>query len=199
MGRRRHRDVSLKRKHGSRAAVRARQWVARGRIAGHSRAPPCAFAKHVDSSSPPADLLAWLGTHRVFGRLDVQARAELAARLTRQALQPGSVCDAQTLRERLGLVLQGTIALAHGEADETPVLLGAGDLFGAGAGPHDASGAWSAVARDAAEVAFLPAADVTSLLAQQPAMTMFLAPIASAGSERGSDPYLGLITTPVEA
>jgi CBS domain-containing protein len=150
-------------------------------------------------SSPPADLLAWLGTHRVFGRLDVQARAELAARLTRQALQPGSVCDAQTLRERLGLVLQGTIALAHGEADETPVLLGAGDLFGAGAGPHDASGAWSAVARDAAEVAFLPAADVTSLLAEQPAMTMFLAPIASAGSERGSDPHLSLMTTPVRA
>jgi CBS domain-containing protein len=151
------------------------------------------------SSSSPADLLAWLGVHRVFGHLDAQARADLAARLTRQVLQPGSVCDAQSLRERLGMVLRGTIALAHGEADARPVLLGSGDLFGVGAGPHDASGAWTAVARDTAEVAFLPAADLASLLAEQPAMTLFLAPTGSAASQRGTDPHLSLMTTPVRA
>ncbi len=150
-------------------------------------------------SPPTTDLAAWLASHRVFGRLDAQARADLASGLSCQALPPGSVCDAQSLRERLGMVLRGTLALAQGDADAAPVLLGPGDLFGAGAGPHDASGAWSAVVRDAAELAFLPAAGVSRLLAEQPAMNLFLAPPAGSASARGSDPHLSLMTTPVRA
>ena len=106
------------------------------------------------------------------------------------------MCDAAALRERLGLVRGGTLALAHGDGE--PRLLRAGELFGAGAGPHDASGPWSLRAHDAAEVAFLPAGELQRLLAERPALGFFLAPAtASAAEARGSDPHLSLMTTPV--
>lgn len=149
----------------------------------------------------PTDLNAWLQTHRVFGRLDADARAALADKLTKQAFGPGApIAEGAALREQLALVLRGTVALHGGAAELAPVALPAGEMFGAGAGPHDAAGGWAAVAQDAAEVAFLSGADLAQLLAEQPALSLFLAPPpAAAPPAIGADPHLNLMTTPVRA
>ncbi len=150
-------------------------------------------------NSDSIDLAGWLDEHRVFRLLDAPDRAELAAQMLREDFPAGAtVCKPSSLRERLGLVLRGTLALTHGGGK--PMLLGAGELFGAGAGPHDVSGSWSLVAHEAAEVAFLPAGELQRLLAERPALSFYLAPAAGATAEtHGSDPHLSLMTTPVRA
>lgn len=147
------------------------------------------------------DLNAWLLAHRVFGRLDAKARSELAGHLDIRRFAAGDpVAKADALSQRLALVLRGTVALLHGDGDAAPVLLGAGELFGAGAGPYDTADAWSAAARDDSDLAFLPAAELARLLAEHPLLSLFLAmPRAIVPAARGADPHLSLMTTPVRA
>lgn len=148
-------------------------------------------------------LPAALRSHRVFGRLPESARSALAAQFTRQVFAAGAVVGAgPALLKRLGWVLAGHLALRVGAETTPAVVLGPGELFGAGAGPFDATGDWQALAEGRTEVAFLPAAEVARLCAEHAAMTLFLATPATEADEsdeapRGADPHLGLMTMPV--
>ncbi|MDP2005038.1 MAG: DUF294 nucleotidyltransferase-like domain-containing protein [Rubrivivax sp.] len=145
-------------------------------------------------------LPAALRSHRVFGRLPEPARHTLAGLFQRRRYADGAEVGAgPALQDQLGWLLSGQVAL-HAGGDTTPAaVLAPGELFGAGAGPFDGSSDWQALAEGAAEVAFLPAAEVARLCAEHPAMALFLsAPVIEAGTPAsGADPHLGLMTTPV--
>jgi CBS domain-containing protein len=151
-------------------------------------------------ATPSTDLPELLRKHRVFGRLDGPARAELTERFARESFAAGSVvASGATMHERLGLVLSGRVALRRAGANGNVVVLAESELFGSGAMLPDAAGAWTAVTEDDAEVAFLTVADVVHLCAEHDAMALLLAPPASSQPRpaRGADPHLGLMTTPV--
>ncbi len=144
-------------------------------------------------------LPAALRDHRVFGHLPEAARTTLAGQFKRQVFSAGAVVGAgPALLDRLGWVLAGQLALRAGAEAAPAVVLRAGELFGAGAGPFDTAGDWQALAEGRAEIAFLPAAEVARLCAEHPAMALFLAaPADAAPPAPGGDPHLGLMTTPV--
>jgi CBS domain-containing protein len=153
-------------------------------------------------ASPAPALPAVLARHAVFSRLDESARTSLATRFTRQTFASGElIAEGATLGERLALVLDGKVKLQPGSNEAAAVTLRAGELFGAGAGPHEAALTWSAHADGAATLAFLGTDELSQLCADQPAMTLFLVPPAPAAiaPARSTDPYLSLMTTPVRA
>ncbi len=148
------------------------------------------------------DLSDVLRRHRIFGRLDKAARADLAGRFMREGFVPGqTVASGASLSERLGLVLHGRVALKRDTEDSPVAVLETMELFGAGAVPHDGTAGWLAVAEGPTEIAFLPSDEVARLCMEQPAMTVFLAPLPSgaAGLARGADPHLSLMTTPLRS
>ena len=149
-----------------------------------------------------SELTTSLRKHRVFGRLPDAGRAALAGRFRIERFAPGDViAGGAGLHERLGMVLRGRVSLQR--ADGVAVALAAGELFGAGATPHDASAAWAASADGPVEAAFLAAADVARLCAEHPGMSAFIAPPSTEGGgapARGAaDRALNLMTTPVRA
>jgi len=151
-------------------------------------------------AAPSTDLPELLRKHRVFGRLDGAARADLAERFVRERFAAGSVVAGGTaMSGRMGLVLSGHVALRRADVDGNVVVLARSELFGSGAIPLDDAGAWTAVAEDDAEVAFLPLPDVVDLCAAHDAMALLLAPPAPIAVQpaRGADPHLGLMTTSV--
>ncbi len=151
-------------------------------------------------ASPPADWLQTLQHHRAFQHLDAAARQEWAPHFSHQQAQAGEVlASGSALRDRLGWVLSGRVWLQSPGEGAAGWMVGPGEFFGAGAAPFGDVDGWEARADDRAELAFLTASDLTALCAAQPALQMFLAaPQASAGP-RGADPYLGLMTTPVQS
>ena len=148
------------------------------------------------------ELTASLRKHRVFGRLPDAGRAALAGRFRTERFAAGDVlAGGASLHDLLGMVLSGRVTLQRG--DGVAVTLGAGELFGSGAAPHDAAAAWSATADGPVEVAFLAAVDVARLCADHPEMSAFIAPTTAQGgdgaSARSADRQLNLMTTPVRA
>lgn len=148
------------------------------------------------------DLTDLLGSHRLFGLLDESTRRSLAARLSCESFEPGAtVASGVALLDRLGIVVQGTLSLQHGEPPLPALALEAGELFGGGAGPHDDAQAWVVTATQAAQVAFLPAEEVAALAAEHPLLRRH---IALSGGNRscawqGGDAQLNLITSPVRS
>ena len=155
------------------------------------------------------DLTRALRAHRVFGHLDDDARADLAARLVGTTYPAGSEIVAGTaLADRLGWVLSGSVQLRH--ADGASAVLGAGELLGAGAAPLEGAAAWQVLAQQSVRIAWLPAQDVARLCAEHPALGLFLvAPGQLRVSDRAGegdeaelpagDPHLNLMTMPVRA
>ncbi len=151
----------------------------------------------------PPDLIDHLRRHRIFGRLDDAVRAALAERFTLEIFANGAlVASGVALRERLGMVLSGAVALRRTDGDASPATtLGPAELFGAGAAPHGAADAWSVVAEEPSSIAFLDASALVRLRAERPAMDLLLAaPLRAAhAADPAPDPHLGLATTPVRA
>ncbi len=154
------------------------------------------------TNSAARDLPSLLRRHRIFGRLDKATRTDLAGRFQRERFATGeTVAFGNALSERLGVVLDGRVALTRDGDKAHAVVLESTELFGAGAVPCDRGAGWSAVADGPTEIAFLPADEMARLCADQPAMAVFLAPATPdpAVPVRGADPHLGLMTTTMGA
>ncbi len=152
------------------------------------------------ANTPTRELPDLLRRHRILGRLDKTARADLASRFTRETFSSGeTIASGTALGERLGLVLSGHVALLREGETAHLARLESTELFGAGAAPRCGVDGWSAVADGPTEIAFLPSDELARLRAEQPAMAIFLAPPDSRASQtvRGADPHLGLMTTPM--
>jgi len=147
------------------------------------------------------ELAGLLREHRAFGQLGDAERADLSHRLERSAFVAGdTVATGKSLGERLGLVLSGTLTLQMRGRPQPVRTWSAGDLFGFGAAPFEASDAWTVIADGPAQVAFLPAPDVARLVADEPALCAYLMPQAASlaqVSAHGTDPHLNLMTTPI--
>ncbi|WP_298231775.1 putative nucleotidyltransferase substrate binding domain-containing protein [uncultured Azohydromonas sp.] len=153
---------------------------------------------------PNQSLSELLGRHRVFSLLDAASKARLARRLTCRTFEAGErVAAGAALGRRLGWVLRGQVALLREGHDVAIATLEPGELFGAGALPRGDPDGWTVMARERADIAFLPAADVAHLCAEHPAMALFLSPPPATGGdgagERASDAHLGLMAQPVRS
>lgn len=143
-------------------------------------------------------LASALARHPAFGLLDDPARQALSARFSLATCPAGqTVAEGAALRQALGLVVAGSVTMQKGN-DGPALFLSPGDCFGAGAGPHDRAADWSARASSDLQVAWLPATELSGLLAEHPVLSFHLvAPAAE--SATGSDPQLGLMTRAVRS
>jgi CBS domain-containing protein len=152
---------------------------------------------------PDPSLSELLGRHRIFSLVDAASKARLARRLTCRTFEAGErVAAGAALGRRLGWVLRGQVALLREGQDVAVATLEPGELFGAGALPRGEPEGWTVMARERADIAFLPAADVAQLCAEHPAMALFLIPPPATGGgagERADDAQLGVMAQPVRS
>jgi CBS domain-containing protein len=139
-----------------------------------------------------------LRAHRILGQLDDDARRDLLARLAVQSFRAeATVAAAETLADRLGLLLGGRIGITDG-ATQAVLHVGAPDWFGAGVQPAARLARCTAIALEPCEVAFLDAKAVDALRRAHPLVALALAP-ADAPVATGSDPHLNLMRVPVRS
>lgn len=147
-----------------------------------------------------ASLDRTLATHAVFGLLDAADRAGLGARFRLVIASAGEVlADGAQLRDALALILRGQVTLQRG-ADGPSLRLEAGALLGAGAGPHDRALDWQVQAVDEVRLAWLPAAEVSRLVAGHPLLAFHLAtpaPTSTPATDAGQASELGLLGRPI--
>ncbi len=146
-----------------------------------------------------SDLQNFLAQHRLFGQLTDAARTEWAARAQLQAFTDAEpVADGAALKARLGLVVDGALAL-HDGAGETPLRLGPGDAFGAGTTVAGALSGVQAVAVGPTRIAFVDTADLLALCEAHPRLRLLTAPPTPRAEAGTADPHMNLMQTPVRS
>lgn len=144
------------------------------------------------------DLAAALAKHRIIGQLGPQARDDWQARLSlRRFSDRQPVADATELREQFGLVVAGQVALDDGGG--SPLLLGPGEWFGAGAFAAGGADGLSAQAQGPTTVAFADRAELVELCAAHPQLRPFLTTAAPVEPTGPADPHMNLMQTPVRS
>ncbi len=151
-------------------------------------------------TSPASDTLAAaLRSHRILGQLDDDARRDLLARLAVQSFRAeATVAAAESLADRLGLLLAGRIGITDGST-QAVLHVTAPDWFGAGVQPAAQLRRCTASALEPCEVAFLDAEGIDALRQAQPLVALALAQPPQTATAGGSDPHMNLMRVPVRS
>ncbi len=137
----------------------------------------------------------------IFARLEESSQLALAARFELESFAPGQlIASTEQMQQRLALIVDGRVQLLPGGDEAAAVLLGNGQLFGAGASPHDLSLEWSANTDGVALIAWLSLEDLAELRNSQSLIGFFLtAPASDTSYPDSGDPHIGLMTRPVRS
>ena len=150
------------------------------------------------NATEQAAVAAALSRHRILGQLEDALRADMLTRmdLRRYAAQE-LVADGLGLKKRMGLVIEGRIALRPEPQDEA-IHLEADEWFGTGVQPADTLPGWQVTAEAPTQIAFIAAADLGALCEAYPRLRLFVDAPPSAPAE-AADPHMNLMRTPVRS